>query len=109
MTAPPGGPAPLPVPLPGPHGPAAVTAVTATAGGFTAVGTYGRPGGLDVAVWTSPDGAQWAANTPHGTGLSGPGVQEITGLAASGADLTGVGFTATQDGEQPTLWQAPAR
>jgi len=36
--------------------------------------------------------------------------REITGLAASGGStLTGVGFTATQAGEQPTLWDAPAR
>jgi hypothetical protein len=99
-----------PAPLPAPHGPATVTAVTAAAGGFTAVGTYGRPGHLNVAVWTSPDGARWTASTPHGTGLSGAGIQEITGLAATdGSTLTGVGFTATQDGEQPTLWDVPAR
>jgi hypothetical protein len=83
------------------------------------VGTYGRGGQLNVAVWTSPDGARWTASTPHGTGLSGTGVQQITGLAAapggsqgpggSGGSLIGVGFTATQDGEQPTLWQVPAR
>jgi hypothetical protein len=105
--------APLPAPLPGPPGPASVTAVTAAAGGFTAVGTYGQPGQLNVAVWTSPDGARWTASTPHGTGLTGTGVQQITGLAAApgGSDgsLIGVGFTATQAGEQPTLWQVPAR
>jgi hypothetical protein len=104
---------PLPVPLPGPYVPASVTAVTAAAGGFTAVGTYGRPGQLNVVVWTSPDGARWTASAPHGTGLSGTGVQQITGLAAApggpGGSLIGVGFTATQTGEQPTLWQVPAR
>ncbi|HEY4465479.1 MAG TPA: hypothetical protein VGN41_22650 [Streptosporangiaceae bacterium] len=100
----------LPAPLPGPYGRASVTAVTAVAGGFTAVGTYGRAGQLNVAVWTSPDGARWTASTPHGTGLSGTGVQQITGLAAApDGSLIGVGFTATQDGEQPTLWQVPAR
>jgi hypothetical protein len=101
-----------PLPLPGPKGPASVTAITA-AGGFTAVGTYGQPGQLNVAVWTSPDGARWTASTPHGTGLNGTGVQQITGLAAAsggpGGSLIGVGFTATQTGEQPTLWQVPAR
>ena len=32
---------------------------------------------------------------PQGTGLAGPGVQAITALTATGATLTGVGFTAT--------------
>lgn len=94
--------------LPSPHGPAVVTALTAAGGGFAAAGAYGAPGNLDVVVWTSPDGRAWTAKEPRGTGLSGTGIQEITGLAASGGTLTGVGFTATQDGEQPTLWQAPA-
>ncbi|HET9974901.1 MAG TPA: hypothetical protein VFQ68_42185 [Streptosporangiaceae bacterium] len=36
-----------------------------------------------------------------------PGIQAITGLTVSGRTLTGVGFTATPSGEQPTLWQPP--
>ena len=72
-----------------------------------AAGLYGAPGNLDVVLSTSPDGSTWTAREPRGTGLSGTGIQEITGLAASGGTLTGVGFTATHDGEQPTLWQVP--
>ena len=97
-----------PVSLPSPHGDAAVTAVTPLSGGFTAVGTDGTPGDRDVVVWTSADGSGWTVQAPNGTGLSGPGVQQITGLAASGGTLTGVGFTATQAAEQPTVWNVPA-
>jgi len=93
-----------PVTLPSPHGPATVTAVTAMRGGFTAVGTFRRAGDRDVVVWTSSDGGGWTMQVPNGTGLSGQGIHEITGLAASGGTLTGVGFTASESGEQPTLW-----
>lgn len=99
----------LPVPFSSPRGIAAVTAVTAMSGGFTAVGTYGPAGHRDVAVWTSANGSSWLTQTPHRAGLSGPGVQQITGLAATGTALTGVGFTATPTAEHPTLWQVPPR
>ncbi len=97
-----------PVTLPSPRGPATVTAVTAMRGGFTAVGTFGTAGDRHVVVWTSSDGGGWTMQVPNGTGLSGQGIQEITGLAASGGTLTGVGFTASESGEQPTLWNVPA-
>ncbi len=87
-------------------GPVSVTAVAAAGGGFTMAGTSGSAGNADVVLWSSADGNVWKASTPSGTGLSGPGVQEITALTASGAALTGVGFTATPLGEQPTLWKA---
>ncbi len=80
--------------------------MAAAGGGFTVTGTFGATAGdRDVVVWTSPDGAAWKASTPAGPGLAAPGIQAITGLAASGRTLTGVGFTATPAGEQPTLWQ----
>lgn len=94
--------------LASPHGQAVATAVTTVPGGFTAVGGYGTPGSLNVAVWTSSNGVTWTVKAPHGIGLDGAGIQEITGLASSGGALTGVGFTATQSGEQPTLWHVPA-
>jgi len=96
-----------PVSLPSPHGDGAVTAVTPLNGGFTAVGTDGTPGDQDVIVWTSADGSGWTVQTPNGTGLSGQGIQQITGLAASGGTLIGVGFTATEAAEQPTVWNVP--
>jgi hypothetical protein len=94
--------------LPVPAGTAQVSAVAAAGSGFTVTGTFGATAGdRDVVVWTSRDGATWKAATPAGPGLSAPGIQAITGLTVSGPTLTGVGFTATPSGEQPTLWQPP--
>jgi hypothetical protein len=99
-----------PVALPSPHGDAIATALTPMRGGFTAVGTYGTPGHRNVVVWASPDGGAWTIQIPNGPGLSGPGIHEITSVTASGdGSLTGVGFTASASGEQPTLWNVPAR
>jgi len=87
-----------------------VTALAAAGGGFTATGTFGpTPGHQDVVVWTSADGSAWTAATPAGEGLTGPGIQAITGLALSGSTLTGVGFTAGPAGEEPVFWQSPVR
>jgi hypothetical protein len=96
--------------LPVPAGRASVTALTAEGGGFLATGTYGStPGHQDVVVWTSAGGSAWQAVTPTGLGLTGTGVQAITGLDVSDRTLTGVGFTAAPGGEQPVFWQSPAR
>jgi hypothetical protein len=98
-----------PVPLKTPASSTTVTAVTAMSGGFTAAGSYGPPGNRDVVVWTSATGNQWLTETPHGTGLTGPGDQQINALAANGTALTGVGYTATATTEHPTLWRIPTR
>ena len=99
-----------PVALPSPRGDAIATALAPMRGGFTAVGAYGTPGHRDVVVWTSADGGAWTTQIPSGPGLSGAGIQEITGLAASGnGALMGVGFAASASGEQPTVWNVPAR
>jgi hypothetical protein len=96
--------------LPVPAGLASVTALAAAGDGFTATGTFGpTPGHQDVVVWTSANGSAWTATTPTGQGLTGPGIQAITGLALSGSTLTGVGFTASPAGEEPIFWQAPVR
>ena len=112
----------LPVPDIGPGTGTTVTALTAAGGGFTAAGTYVTQAGPEVVIWTLPagtpvtDGAAWAAATPEGTGLASTTAENaITGLAADGVTLTGVGFTAklTASGvpgaQQPTLWQSPVR
>ena len=96
--------------LPDPAGLTSVTALTAAGRTFTATGTYGStPGHQNVVVWTSPNGSAWRAAEPAGQGLTGPGIQAITSLTASGNTLTGVGFSASPNGEQPVFWQAPVR
>lgn len=101
----------LPVPRAGTA--PAVTAVATAGRAFTATGTYGAPGNEDVVIWTLAPGAApgtaWTMATPEGTGLAGPGTQAITALTDAGSTLTGVGFTATPAGEQPTIWQSPIR
>jgi hypothetical protein len=91
----------------------AVTALAAAGGGFTATGTYGGPGNENVMLWTLSAGAApgttWTAAAPEGTGLAGPGTHAITALTQAGSTLTGVGFTASPAGEQPTIWQSPVR
>lgn len=90
-----------------------VTALTSAGGGFTATGTYGPRGARHVVVWLLPSvaapGTAWKAATPDGTGLAGPGSQAITALTGSATTLTGVGYTATAAGGEPTLWQSPVR
>jgi len=83
----------------------------AAGGGFTATGTYGVAGETDVVVWTLAGGTAWTEAAPQGTGLAGPGMQAITALTATGATLTGVGFTAASASmlTEPTIWQSPVR
>jgi hypothetical protein len=96
--------------LPGPANLTAVTALTAAGRTFTAAGTFGStPGHQNVIVWTSPNGSAWRAAEPAGQGLTGPGIQAITSLTATGSTLTGVGFSASPTTEQPVFWQAPIR
>jgi hypothetical protein len=94
-------------------GAATVTALTAAGHGFTATGTYGQQGAQDVVVWLLPGSsapsASWTEVAPQGLGLAGQESQAITALAASGAALTGVGFTATTTTTEPTIWQSPVR
>ena len=96
--------------LPMPAGHASATALAAAGATFTAAGTFGAtPGHQDVVVWTSANGTTWKAVTPAGQGLTGPGIQAITGLTATGSTLTGVGFSASPASEAPVFWQSPIR
>jgi hypothetical protein len=82
-----------------------VTSLITTANGFLAVGTSGRPRGSDVVLWTSRDGGSWQRSSPHGVGLSGPGIQRINGVTHNGTSLMGVGTTADYRAEHVTLWR----
>ncbi|HTU71950.1 MAG TPA: hypothetical protein VMG38_00385 [Trebonia sp.] len=107
----------LPAPLKATAGSVTISALTAAGAGFTATGTFGLAGNTDVVVWTCSPAAggnaastgTWTAETPEGLGLSGPGIHAITALTAAGSTLTGAGFTATESGEFPTIWQSPIR
>ncbi|HMD23240.1 MAG TPA: MFS transporter [Streptosporangiaceae bacterium] len=90
---------------PGPD--AAITALTADAGGFTAAVQSGQPGQQHVTVWTSADGASWTQMRLGG--LSGGGIRQLTALASSGTTVTGIGSIATPYSQQPVTWTFPAR
>jgi hypothetical protein len=84
----------------GPAGPGTViTALTADSGGFTAASQTGGPGQQDAQIWTSSAGSAWV--TVQVSGLTGGGAHEIAALVSSGSAVTGIGLTATQQGQQP--------
>jgi len=84
---------------------ATVTGLTAAGSGFTGTGTTGS----NVVIWSLRTGTTWTAALPSGRGLAGTGLQELTAITASGSELTAVGFVATAETEQPTIWQSPVR
>jgi hypothetical protein len=96
---------PMPTPVSGSS--TEVTSLITTTNGFVAVGTTGRPRGNDVVMWTSRDGGAWQLSSPHGVGLSGPGIQQVTGITQNGNSLLGVGMTADYRAEHVTLWRRP--
>jgi hypothetical protein len=90
---------------PGPQ--AAVTALTASNGGFAAAGQSGRSGDPAAIVWTSADGMSWAParSVPAPAGAQ---VRVITGLTSAGSTLIGIGVASAQAGERPVVYTAPA-
>ena len=81
--------------------PATVTGVTATSGGFVAVGLAGAASAQHAVEWTSPDGVTWSAAAP----LAAAGASEITALASSGGTATGT----AQRGTGPSVLTIPSR
>ena len=84
---------PVPFGSPGPG--TTVTALTLGSGGFTAASQSGTASGdVNATVWTSPDGATWTQSPV--SGLTGGGSHDITALAMSGSDVTGIDTFQTQ-------------
>jgi hypothetical protein len=86
-------------PLPSAGGDAMVTGVTATSGGFVAVGSAaGKP-----AIWTSPNGQAWRQVTlalPQ-AGSAGSASSASLGLvAANGATVAAMGTAVTPSGQR---------
>ena len=95
--------------LPAPNAPAAVTAVTATAHGFVAVGHTAPPGRPVMLAWWSADGLAWQDGVPAGGGPGGSFVTQINAVTAGNGTLTGAGFAASTTAEHPVLWHARYR
>jgi hypothetical protein len=74
-----------------------VNAVTASAGGFIAVGSHGA----GQAIWISSDGKQW---NPVGVNLpSGAHSATLTSVAASGDRVVAAGYADTRAGDVPVV------
>jgi hypothetical protein len=83
--------------------PAAVTAVTAVAGGFVAVGAAGPAGAQRPVTWTSQEGRIW---TPPAA-LRAAGGSEISALTATGNGTTLTATASRSGGPAVLTIQAP--
>ena len=95
--------------LPAPPAPTVVTALTAAAHGFVAVGHTAPPGRPVMLAWWSSDGLTWQDGVPAGSGPGGALVTQINTLTAGNGTLTGAGFAASSTAEHPVLWHARYR
>ena len=82
--------------------------VTAGGPGLVAVGSDGSDdGGLDAAVWTSPDGITWS-RVPHDeTTFSGGGDLVMRSVIAGGPGLVAVGSDWSGDDVVAAVWTSP--
>jgi hypothetical protein len=76
----------------------AVTALTASSGGFTAASQSGVPGERSVQIWTSVTGSAWAS--AQVSGLGGGGAHQISALVSSGSAVSGIGTIATDQSQR---------
>jgi hypothetical protein len=98
----------VPFSSPGPD--TTFTALTASSSGFTAAGQFGEPGQQQVAAWTSATGTSWTSAPIGGlTGSQTGGNYQISALAPSGTEVTGIGSLATQASQEVFIVTLPAR
>jgi len=98
----------VPFSSPGPD--TTFTALTASSAGFTAAGQFGQPGQQQVAAWTSAAGTSWTPVSVSGvTGAQPGGSYQISSLARSGHDVTGIGSIATQASQEVFTVTLPDR
>jgi hypothetical protein len=95
--------------LPTPNAPAVVTALTATAHGFVAVGHTAPPGRPAMLAWWSADGLTWQDGVSAGGGPGRSLVTQINAVTAGNGTLTGAGFAVSTTAEHPVLWHARYR
>jgi hypothetical protein len=95
--------------LPTPNAPAVVTALTATAHGFVAVGHTVPPGRPAMLAWWSADGLTWQDGVSAGGGPGTSLVTQINAVTAGNGTLTGAGFAVSTTAEHPVLWHARYR
>jgi hypothetical protein len=77
----------------GPQG--TVTALTSDETGFLAAGLIGPASTRQAVTWTSPDGVNWSAAAPAGSGT-----QQITALAAGGGAVSSIATVTAKYGTQ---------
>ncbi|MCX9192578.1 hypothetical protein C3Y87_14365 [Carbonactinospora thermoautotrophica] len=96
----------LPMPEKAGHDtPATGHALVKTDKGYAVVGSIGRKGSTDAALWGSKLGSDsWLVMPVEGGGLTGPGAQELLAAVPVGAELVALGYSADARTSAPTLW-----
>jgi len=89
------------VPLGAPSPDVAVTALTASADGFTAAILTGTSAQEQVTVWTSADGTTWTPSPVTAT-------DQLTAMAPAGSGVTGIGSAAAAQDQQPVVLALPS-
>ncbi|TMR08112.1 hypothetical protein ETD86_49220 [Nonomuraea turkmeniaca] len=85
---------------------AAVHDLAAAEEGLVAVGWHGVPGEGDSAAWTSQDGLSWNRMALTKDRLAGQGMQWLTAVAVSGAEVVALGRSTTYDADHLILWSS---
>ncbi|TMR95529.1 hypothetical protein [Nonomuraea basaltis] len=83
---------------------AAVYDLAAAEEGLVAVGWHGVPGEGDSAAWTSQDGLAWSRMALTKDRLAGQGMQWLTAVAVSGAEVVALGRSTTYNADHLILW-----